>query len=137
MTARPLDAFELLYTSKLCIRPGCGLRFTPYRRHHVYCSNDCRVRLRSTTPSKYEHVLTDRLCIECGSTFLPRQNSQTCCNRDCRKAHKRVQTHDAHLDSDIWQQLHDEAKRLDRSISWVARQCVKRVLGKVDLESGQ
>ena len=122
-------------TSTLCANPRCTIRFVPYRPHHVYCSTGCKHKDRKTPLRVLRYHGPDTRCPECGVTFKPRRTGQRCCSKACSKRYSVRGSIDVYLDGDVHEALNAEAKRLDRSVSWVARRCVSIVLGKRDLMS--
>jgi len=61
--------------------PVCGKLFSPESRSdQIYCSSKC---LKKNKANKNNILLTERICVVCGLSFMPTQNKQICCSAKC------------------------------------------------------
>jgi len=75
-------------------------------------------------------IYPDRVCTYCTAAFTPIRADQERCSSRCKVKWMREQCLVAYFTPELLDELKAEAKRLDRSISWVAQRCVKSAMRK-------
>ncbi len=40
------------YPPRTCVNPDCALKFTPHRRNHIYCTEQCRINFNNDKGSE-------------------------------------------------------------------------------------
>lgn len=60
---------------------NCGMEFVPEGRSDtLYCTPKCQAEAKA----KRKNIeLTERICVVCGEKFMPVQNKQVCCKKEC------------------------------------------------------
>jgi len=88
----------------------CNTLFIPENRSdQKYCSPECQTKAKS---KRRIIVLTERICIVCGKSFMPVQNKQICCSSECvYKNHYLLNATKKKEQSKKWRQENPERAR--------------------------
>jgi len=90
--------------------PHCNNPFIPGNRSdQVYCSDECRTDAKA----KRKNIeLVERVCVVCGTAFMPVQNKQICCSPKCvSDRHYSLNKDKKKQQAKEWQQRNPERAR--------------------------
>jgi len=98
--------------SKIC--GFCSNEFIPKGRSDtVYCSPKCQTDAKAR---RKNIELTERICVVCGTKFMPVQNKQICCSKECvQRNHYEKNKEKRKQQAKEWRQNNlERVKELDR-----------------------